>query len=44
VTCSGCAALQVCLANGSCCQPATCASVAGGMSDGCGGIVNCYVE
>jgi hypothetical protein len=41
VTCPGCASDQVCLANGSCCQPLTCADVSGVAPDGCGGTVNC---
>jgi hypothetical protein len=44
VTCPGCSVSEVCLANGSCCQPLTCDTFSGVGPDGCGGTLNCPGE
>jgi hypothetical protein len=41
IQCAGCSSGEVCLTNGTCCQPLTCAIFSGTGSDGCGGTIDC---
>jgi hypothetical protein len=41
LACPGCAVGQICLTNGTCCQPKACGTCGATGDDGCGGVLSC---